>query len=374
MNFSNSVLDPKVQQQASQYVYSPFTESQVSTSQSALSGVVPKAAQYNQTTQPAQTTNTASQTPQTQQSALAKSSYSGSVKPITGSTDYGSDYTAKQASYDDFLNTLKTDVTSKYIGAVPTTNTYANYVEKNPTVTGTAPIQYPKEQPKSNQWKTALTAAGQSLSKISANQQNLGRNEYNSDVAKWEEQGKYWFDKNANLKPDLDKYMDAMPSSLEAIKDSSLSSSLFDGSSDVVEGIGYFGEKAVTGAVAGAAGGWAGAAVGAVVGVVEGIFSWNSSKNEDKKRKKQAQSEYEQKLKEWTYNRNKRLSDNKTARNKEIGEKKTAYVNKRADDKKTKTAEKTTNIATARNNMINTMLSAGSVSSANRTSRLQRWK
>lgn len=401
MNFPNTVLDPNMQAQGAARVYTPFTESQVQTSQSALQGI-PQGKSVPTPVTPYQATPSTSPavTPVTQQSILYKNP--GDIKPVTEMKSESTAGKIPDVSYADFLETLKADTTGKYIGAIPKSG-------EGPAIQSTQAYspdtQVPSGQAGGQGWQTALTAAQQTIGAISANQQTLVRNEYNTDVAKWQENGKYWFDKNANLKPDLQKYMESMPSSVESLKEGSWVTSLQDGSTDtageyassvllnpagfktgndtvsailnplnileqngwVDEGqVNYIGGKASEGAMSGGF-------VGAAIGIIDGIFSWNSSKAEDKKRKAEAQAEYELKLKEWTFARNKRLLDAQTARSKEIADKKAAYANKREVDTKTDNRQKIADITTSRQSMIEAMLGAGTTAAANRNERLKRW-
>jgi hypothetical protein len=404
MYFPNTVLDPKVQQAASQHVVKPFSESDVVTTRNPL-----------QTLAPVQ--------PMTQGSVLKNpvykpsfdvpqdnstfSLYRPSTKPFTGagSSNYGN---GSQFSYDTLLAAIQNDTTGKYIGAVPTTKTYANYVEKNPEVTGSAPIEKQTAQPpkeSNNTWQTALSAVQQSVAQLSKNQQNLARNEYNQEVADWEAQGKYWFDKNADLKPDLEAYMKDMPSSIDSLKEGSWVTSLQDGNTDtagewlssvfinpaggktdndvasailnplnipeqagwVDEGmVNYVGGKAAEGAMGGGF-------VGAIVGIIDGIFSWNSAKDEDKKRKAKAKAEYERKLKEWTFNRTSRLVAANAQKEEQLAKIRSQQREEEKQEKEAKKQEKVQSISSARQNMINSLLNAGSISSENRNSRLKRW-
>lgn len=254
-------------------------------------------------------------------------------------------------------------------------------------------------------WKSALTTVQAAADSISKAQQNLARTQYESDVADWMKKGQYWFDVNADLKPDLEKYMADMPSSLDSLQEGSWVTSLQSGNSDTVgeiafgnwlnpagiklendtasaflnplnileqqgwvdEGmVNYVGGKA-------AEGGISGGFVGAIIGVIDGIFSWNSAKDEDAKRKKAAQEEYERKLQEWTFNNNKRLMDARIKRDKEIEATKAAYRDKNEAVAKAEKTQKITDIAAARSNMASALLNAGNITANNRAARAARW-
>jgi len=360
-------------------------------------------------------------------SQTAASQLNASPTPFAGggSKEYGSDYVQpKTQNYQSFMDMLSSQK-NKYIGASlssePRSSTTVAKANTDIPQSVQATIDASKagasysgsgmvpDEANTNSsgsgWKTAMSTIQKTADSIGKAQQNLARTEYEGDVAKWEEKGKYWFDVNANLKPDLEKYMASMPSSIDALKEGSWVTSLQDGNTDtageylssvfinpaggksgndtadailnplnileqqgwVDEGmVNYVGGKAAEGAISGGF-------VGALIGIVDGVFSWNSSKDEDAKRKREAQEEYERKLEEWTYNTNKRLMDARTKRDQEIEATNTAYREKRKAEETTAKNQKITDIAAARSNMANALLNAGSVKAKNRTTRAARW-
>lgn len=142
------------------------------------------------------------------------------------------------------------------------------------------------------------TMAGASMVGDVANQmKQAGVNDYLMDVNYWNQQGKWWFDKNAEYAPTFEEYVGDMPSAKDAV-------------SPVATTIGRTAQGAAAGtAIAPGVGTAIGAGVGALVGVVESIFSWDSAEEQDAKNKERALNEYKKQLKEWTYARNRRFAD-----------------------------------------------------------------
>ena len=173
----------------------------------------------------------------------------------------------------------------------------------------------------------------QIVDNIVAQKANVAANEYSSNMAKWREEGKYWFDPNSDLQPDIDEYLSNMPSVTDSLLESHLGSGADakGGSRGAIAGIASGnifspifsaagnenaakaashifhkgGERALQGT---AMGGWVGAIVGGAVGIVEGIFGWQSAKEEDEKNKKEALRAYERDLAKWTEQRSQKIS------------------------------------------------------------------
>jgi hypothetical protein len=446
MNFPGTILDNSVQNDSDKFIKQQNTLLN-SEPQPTTFGSYYKPSAVNPFSVPAQQqSNSAPAQTQTQVVQQAASS----PKPFTGagSTEYGSSRSnnLKTTNYKSFLDMLNSQK-SKYIGvslsSEPKTQSQQftgagskDYGQSPKAFTGAGSLEYgsgssdsyqsfldnmnagkfdnnsSSETPADSQetgqgtnWKGALTSVQQAADSLSKSQQTLARTEYESDVADWEQKGKYWFNVDSNLKPDLEKYMEGMPSSIDALKEGSWVTSLQDGNTDtageylssvfinpaggksgndtadailnplnileqqgwVDEGmVNYVGGKAAEGAISGGF-------VGALIGIVDGVFSWNSSKDEDAKRKKAAQEEYERKLQEWTFATNKRLADAATARNKEIETTSAAYRDKRKAEATTEKNQKISDIASARKEMATALLNAGTIKDKNRATRLARW-
>jgi len=437
MNFPGTVLDKSVQDDSAKFVQQ----------QNNLLNAGPQPITYGSyyrgpndatvTQNNAQTVAPSSES--TKQTTASQLSVSPKPFSDAGSKEYGSSSSSnlKTTNYKSFLDMLEGQK-QKYIGVSLSsqpkqTSTYSIYAENKPQVASQT-LKATTDIPQSVQatidaskagslyggsgmtaneasqvqgigWKNALSTVQQAADSIGKAQQNLARTQYENDVAEWEQKGKYWFDVNSNLKPDLEKYMEGMPSSVDSLKEGSWVTSLQDGNTDtageylssvfinpaggksgndvadailnplnileqagwVDEGmVNYVGGKAAEGAIGGGF-------VGAIIGVIDGIFSWNSAKKEDAKRKKAAQEEYERKLQEWTYNTNKRLADAHTKRNQEIEATSAAYRDKRKAEAKEDKRQKISDIASVRKEMATALLNAGSVKEQNRNSRLARW-
>lgn len=274
-----------------------------------------------------------------------------------------------------FLEKILQDQTGKYIGSLPKIGGQTkSATPKLETPASVAPLQ---AQAASNEvMNTANTAptfktnssdlipiASQVVQGVDSMVQagkNMARNEYESDMRTYLEQGKYWFDPNRDLKPDLDEYLSEMPSSVD---------SLSPGRSAANIGL-IAASGAATGAsVGGPWGALIGGGAGLLVGAVEELFSWRSAKEEDRKNEARIKSEYEKKLKEWTIRKNRRLRD---MRSQQYERRKAERQNKKMD-KANDTAIKAQALADRRQQIANALMSAGSVSSAHQKARLARY-
>jgi hypothetical protein len=228
------------------------------------------------------------------------------------------------------------------------------------------------------------SGVGSFLSEMSQTNKNLAVDDYKNNMADWQAQGKYWFHPDADLRPDVDAYVAALPSSKDALMESTLlggstdsnaaASILLNPAAFEGERGTYIGENAIDRASTGfSAGGWIGAIVGAAVGVVEGFFNWNSAEETDAENKKKAQIEAEKNLKVWEQRRMARI---KTYNDQVLEAKRQTRIAQRGAEeaKKENKKVKSANSAVAnRQAMVNAIMGAGSISKANRDARLQRW-
>lgn len=193
---------------------------------------------------------------------------------------------------------------------------------------------------------------------------NLSRTEYQNDLAYWEGQGKYWFNPYSDVEPDLESYMDMMPSSTESLEKGTLTGGALGGGEAE-----YVFNKAGQRAVQGSALGPWGAAAGGAIGIVEGLFSWGAAEEEEKKHAKRAQSQFERALKEWTIRKNRRLSSQRQ----QGYDRRVSEREKREAKEKAKKREKAVGISERRRQMMDVLMNAGNVSKAARQERLARW-
>ena len=171
--------------------------------------------------------------------------------------------------------------------------------------------------------------------------------DYNKQIVSWRDQGKYWFDPNTNVKPELDQYLANMPSYTDALAEGTMFGGGMDSDAGkraavvgnrALKGIGagagagasivgtIAGASAIASAAtsAGAAGGVLattgaaaaagsvvpviGTAIGAVVGLVAGVFGGLATSRKAKKKDAQeraaATQEYLRKLEIWERKRN----------------------------------------------------------------------
>jgi hypothetical protein len=227
---------------------------------------------------------------------------------------------------------------------------------------------------------------------------NLHRDEFYTDTEKWRQEGKYWFDPKAELKPDLDAFLAKMPSEVENLRSSSfntdnknvgtglLNTSINPASfkvdnkvvsnvlnplnlADEVMGEGfasYVGSRAAKGAMSSGF-------VGAAIGIIEGIFGWSAAQDADKKAKQQARDEYLIQVKEWERSqreRNQAVREQASANAQARAEKRLAEAKtKEAQDK----AKRDLRIAANRERMKAALVGAGDLNQAARESRIKRW-
>lgn len=300
--------------------------------------------------------------------------------------DSTSSYDVQQ---DPFIKSLEMDKSGRLIGSVPKIGSSAQLKTAgsdgaNKTDNG-----------------MGMTVTGQVSQEVGNTLQaleNTAVNDYQNDLAYWQSQGKFWFDPNSEIKPDLDKYLDNMPSAVNALRDSSFNK-VFHGRTDTPTDAattflapminpaavhnknqtistlmnplnlldrkagsgfaGYVSSQAIKGAAGGIGNGAVGAGVGAVVGVVKGIFTWFSAKGEDANNLKQAQQKYELDLQDWTVKRNKRLIAEKEAdfKNRQIAEAEYAVVEEGKKDKEE--AKKLQRISQGRSMLKNVLMNAG---------------
>lgn len=295
-------------------------------------------------------------------------------KPVAGSlktpsivTDYQFGNFGEDAynEEDDLFETILKDTTGKYIGSIPKIGQNA--------VLGKM-YQPQKQNTGDSRFATIAKGVGEAVGEISQANANLARTEYENDLRYWQDQGKYWFDPNADIKPELDEYLDAMPSSVESLMSGSmfipdgLAEKLGDGALGATA---YIHAKAGEGAAKGASmGGWWGALVGAAIGGISGAFSWGGAKREDKKMKERARKEYEKRLKEWTVNRNKRIVAQKNA----SYQKQLALRNKSKQEQEMKEQKKLGSAMDKRSRMEQVLQNAGSLSRKENLNRIQRWQ
>jgi hypothetical protein len=156
------------------------------------------------------------------------------------------------------------------------------------------------------------------IGQMGQDQASSTANVYQSEMSKWQNEEKYWFNPESDVKPDLEKYMSRMPSQTESLEQGSWMDQASKGTAGQVllnplgkagGEVGYLGAQGGEGAIKGFAnGGWIGAIGGAVTSVIKGIFSWSSAKQADVKAKSMALSDYQDALKRWQQNQNKQAA------------------------------------------------------------------
>lgn len=310
-------------------------------------------------------------------------------------------YDVQQDPYKLFIDALGRDKDGKLIGSAPKIG--ANAQLKVAGSDGTSKTD-------SGMGMTIAGEVGKTVGDTLTALENTAVNDYQNDMTFWESQGKYWFNPNSEIKPDLDKYLANMPSAVDALRNSGMNAlqkgktdSFGEGAYNMLlnpaatkgtnpglmvlnpatplfnafdrkagQGFsGYVGSQAAKGAMSGMAGGGIGAGVGAVVGVVKGIFTWFSAKGEDAANKKKAKEEYEIALREWTLKKNQRQIAEQEAdfQNRQNAE---AQISANEEAKKEKAeAKKLQRISEGRAMLKSVLMNAGKSSQAYRDRRAQ---
>jgi hypothetical protein len=290
-----------------------------------------------------------------------------------------------QKSYDAIMG----DKTGKYAGAVP-----AKVVAPEAAAPAVAPAAAtPTTSAPSENMKDLKNLGAEAANQFVGTMQakgNLKRNEYENDVKYFLEQGKYWFDKEQDLRPDIDKYMAMAPSAKESLQSSTLTGgkandavkwsqgpinqlvekALTAGGNKDWEGVGeYTTNKALEGAVQGfMTNGWKGAVAGAVLQTVMAAFTYGGAIEEDKKNEEVWRQKAEQDLRDWTVARNRRIVANQNA----AKEKQKSAVAANKNEKKLDSDMKRVRMIASRDAMKNMLTNAGSISLSRRNARLQR--
>ena len=243
------------------------------------------------------------------------------------------------------LSMARVDTAEQNLGLAPTSTAAASPTPKTPGA-GAIGAMY----------------GAQAVNEMIGGVQQANLAQYNTDVNYWNQQGKWWFDKNADFAPTRSQYIGNMPSAVKAT-----------GGAAGTMGLGAL-KGAATGAATGAmiggpVGAVIGGGVGALVGLVEGFFTNSAAKHADQQALDNANREYERQLKEWTYAMNSRLTQTRNAMDtsqrlflaqsgqEAIGRKKEAGI----------TAEH------RRQQMIASIMGSGSVQQAERQRRMARW-
>jgi hypothetical protein len=274
------------------------------------------------------------------------------------------EYRKRILSFDTSTETTTDQSVAQPVGGIGTmqapTSRVAGVTERGmaSTNTGIGAVTPTKvEKPEITKTQIGVTAGLSAIGEFADSQKNLKTNEYLTDVDYWQKQGKWWFDKNADYAPTLAEYSGNMPSAIEAIN-------------PTMNVLGGAAKGAATGmAIGGPVGATVGAGVGALVGVVESIFGMSSAKKQDAKNKERTINEYNQQLKEWTYARNKRFSEERAV----SVERQQAGIRAIGAASKEIKKEKAMNKEDRRQALIKSFLGAGLVGEKQRTSNIQRW-
>lgn len=198
---------------------------------------------------------------------------------------------------------------------------FPEYSLNKPTSTGypimPKPEQYQAPEPKLGGFNfpdagaAALSAGGGFVQQESQARSALASADYQRELAALQ-QKKYWWDPNYDVRPELEEYMEDVPSARDKLIDSTLTGGkMGGGAAEFAHHKG--GQRALQGASIGAmVGGWGapiGAVVGGVVGLIEGFFTWGEAKDKDKEVRRKQRRQYERDLKKWKAQREKLVAD-----------------------------------------------------------------
>ncbi len=186
--------------------------------------------------------------------------------------------------------------------------------------------------------------------------------QYNTDVDYWNQQGKWWFDKNAEFAPSFEDYAPNMPSAEKAV----------GGAGGAIGGGALKG--AATGASIGAMTGnpvgiAVGAGVGALVGAIEGIFTLKAAQEADRKNLENSHNEYKKQLKEWTYSMNARLNQSKNTSE----ESQKGFIAQAGQLSISRKKEKAFTAEQKRQAILQSIMGSGDVAQSKRSANKARW-
>lgn len=168
--------------------------------------------------------------------------------------------------------------------------------------------------------QTAGKAVGGILSELEASQAKETERSFAQKQKDWADQGAYWFDPNNDVKPDLEKMMQSMPSATDATYESSLFAKHEKNNytDPIGFGIGRGGDKksqyiyatsqqaAIDGLLSG--GNWLNMAIGGVMGIVKGIVTWDNAERLDAENRARLKSKYDEAVKNWSIRQNKKAA------------------------------------------------------------------
>lgn len=309
----------------------------------------------------------------------------------------------------DVPSASKPRTPSEFVSQAPAPETYAATrnlgISEAPSV---GSIGQPKEEPsKFNQWLRSelgsiassdtslgdyVQAGVETVGELADTQAGLAQDKRAKDLQRWKEDGKWWFDPDADVDQQLNEYLSEMPTATGALEEGLL----IGGIHNENEVAGYFlnpiaaiatkagadpnmasyvSEQGGYGALEGfASSGWIGAIVGGLVGTLKGVFGWEAAVEEDKEARKRARTEYERRMKMWQAARTRRINEQQLAYE---SKRKQEGIIRRAGLEVKQERKKKERLATAkeqRKAIINALTRAEKAGSSLRTARLGRWQ
>ena len=244
--------------------------------------------------------------------------------------------------------------------------------------------------------KAGVGSALNQIGELSDAAANTAQTKYNQQIQEWKRNGQFWMDPNADVAPDLDNYIKAMPSSLDALVEgqflndihgdnawigafldptTAIVTAASGASGDEQNFASYVSAEGLEGAASGYAstGAWGGAVVGAVIGVVTGLVNWFGAADEDKANIAKARAEYERLMKAWQQRQYFRTQTAVRAGETSRAQREAALAEKKKAEKKEAGQEKRANATTRRQQFTGLMDYMQKYGTAYRNYRQQRW-
>jgi hypothetical protein len=112
---------------------------------------------------------------------------------------------------------------------------------------------------------------------------------------------------------------------------------------------------------------------GAAVGVIQAIFSWNSAEKKDKAAAEQAKHEFETKLMNWTFQRNRRIADGLVKQNQYILQSRSQAKEEAKSERLSKQRNTEQSIEDRRRLLWDSLTNAGSIKSSRQKQLASTW-
>lgn len=262
--------------------------------------------------------------------------------------------------------------TAPAIPSTPETRAAARLQPEAPS-----PTKKASEYTKKDIARAGARMAGDFIESETAARGQMASADYARQMQDYKQQGKYWFDPNATLEPDLEAYVAEMPSAVDALSDTTIAG-MFGSESKAGHVLSKTGERAATGAIAlselGPVGAIIGGVVGGAIGIVEGFIGWGDAEEQDAKTKRRLTREYQQKLREWQARRAQRISNYNDQLGQRQMQARLAYSKKREAEAEKEKVEKKASASKNRAAIAAAIMQSGQAAAQSRSGRVARWR